>query len=336
MAAVSRLSGLDDFIATCTKETVGWASTCSVASAEAKAIALGIEAICSRISWKGKIWIFTDSKAILRQRERRRGCATTLEAVQQLLLTVEKAAEDGWKVEFRWIPAHRDIDGNTAADALAKTMTQPGLKPSRDPLIRIRERKAVATLIDKDIRQAQKAKFGAYRYTLDRALPAAALAQARTVNTFFQSFQARIDRTTSPACECGASREDVHRVMLTRGVCKGRPLGHDKATGRIKPLTGKLLDGPKEKWAANVRVVKASIEFLKQNTRIQAPSTRFDEEDCGPRPSQTNTIDNYFVSLTGTGQSVRSYEGTASSISLLYQRENPQFEEGMPSPGASQ
>lgn len=34
--------------------------------------------------------------------------------------------------------------------------------------------------------------------------------------------------------------------------------------------TGKLVDGPKEKWAPNLKMVKATIQFLQQTTRMGA------------------------------------------------------------------
>jgi len=72
-------------------------------------------------------------------------------------------------------------------------------------------------------------------------------------------------------------------------------------SGRTNPSNGTLLDGLKEKWAANMRVVKASIEFLKQTNRMQAPAIDKDKGGYNPRPSQTNTLDNYFSQVGGQG-----------------------------------
>ncbi|KAF2221647.1 hypothetical protein BDZ85DRAFT_251368 [Elsinoe ampelina] len=101
----------------------------------------------------------------------------------------------------------RDIPCNCATDKVAKLMTLPVQKSSRDPM--------VGNHIQRAEQRARRPGLGNYTYTLDRALPgkhtiglygnltreqAAILIQARTGNTFLQSFLARIDRTASPAC----------------------------------------------------------------------------------------------------------------------------------------
>lgn len=69
----------------------------------------------------------------------------------------------------------------------------------------------------------------------------------------------------------------------------------------IKPHNEEPVDGPKERWVAGMWVVKASIEVLKQTTRMQAPSARITNSGRGLRPSQKSTIDNCFVSLGERG-----------------------------------
>ena len=332
-AAILRQNRQANSLSVIVKETIGRSSTCSVASAEAKAITLAIRSMLGSHSIPRRVWIFTDSQLVLQQLEQRRGSASTFEAIQQALFALEEGVDRGWSFDIRWIPAHKGIAGNNLADKTARLCTETTQKPSQDPEIRIRERKAVLTNINRAILAAQtkerRPKYGAWTYSLDRALPgkhtvrlygnltreqAAILVQARTGHTFLHSYTARIDQTASAACKCGAEREDVQHLMLTcpewssqRQVL--RETAGDRWgdlsyllggwSGRRSPYSGALLDGPKEKWAANMRVVKASIEFLRQTTRMQVSSVGKDIGGHRPGPSQTNTIDNYFVQSGG-------------------------------------
>lgn len=112
---------------------------------------------------------------------------------------------------------------------------------------------------------------------------AAILVQARTDKTRLNSSLARIRVVESEQCECGRGAETVQHVLLScpqwtqqREVLRQTLGGHIGDIGRLLGAwsarqdyrTGRYLLGPKDKWRANIRTVKATIGYLSATGRF--------------------------------------------------------------------
>ncbi|KAG8630714.1 hypothetical protein KVT40_002333 [Elsinoe batatas] len=285
------------------QHTIGWSATCSVFSTEVKAIQLAIQqTLCTRGPLH-TVWIFTDNQEAIRVIQNQKVHTACLEASQALLQTLEEARGCRVQVKIRWMPARKDNMGSNLADKLAKQMTEPEGIPTTDPTILIRETKAVGRLMDQDIKVKQtrrKPGHGVYTYNLDRALPgnhtkllydslsrqdATILAQARTGHNHLNSYVARINPQVTKICECKEGAETVAYILL---VCKqwdhlrqplkakAGPRWSDMShilggwSDRCVRHTGQRASQPKDKWRPDMKMVRASIQFPKQTTRMQA------------------------------------------------------------------
>jgi hypothetical protein len=187
-------------------------------------------------------------------------------------------------------------------------MTNPGSRPTSDRTARIREHRATRNLVAKEVQRRAMEKqherglgtWGQYTQRLDAALPgkhtlklygsldsdqAAILVQARTNHTHLISNLARLRVEESAKCGCGIEDETVAHVLLrcprwadirhtmrevagTRWGDLSYLLGGYSMERELR--TGKPVDGPKEKWAPNLEMVKSTIQFLQQTTRMGA------------------------------------------------------------------
>ena len=53
-------------------------------------------------------------------------------------------------------------------------------------------------------------------------------------------------------------------------------------TSRLDRRSGKRVDGPKEKWTPNLRIVAKTIDFLKQTRRMEAYPRDLDQGETSP------------------------------------------------------
>jgi hypothetical protein len=216
-----------------------------------------------------------------------------------------------------WVLGHQNILGNELAHVAAQDTTKLGSKPTTDLTARIREHRAVRDLVIKEVkRQAEESlretglgTWGQYTQRLDAALPgkhtlklygsldsdqAAVLAQARTNHTHLNSNLARLRVREDAKCQCGMEDETVAHVLLRCPLWAGiRPAMKEAAGKRWGDLsyllggyskkrelrTGKPADGPMEKWTPNLEMVKITIQFLQQTTRMGATPLQGQSEE---------------------------------------------------------
>jgi hypothetical protein len=135
-----------------------------------------------------------------------------------------------------------------------------------------------------------KAWLGKHTFRLYGALSsdeASILVQARPEHCGLNACLFRKKLVDSPACECGHGDETVLHVLLCFDqYAKARKALREVAgdrwrdasyllggwSGRKDVKTGEFVDGPRESWKPNVKVVKASIHFLYQTGRLSRSS----------------------------------------------------------------
>jgi hypothetical protein len=116
---------------------------------------------------------------------------------------------------------------------------------------------------------------------------ASILVQARTEHCGLNACLFRKKLADSPTCECGRGDETVRHVLLhCERWAEARKALREAAgdrwgdasyllggwSGRKDIKTGKLVDGPRERWKPNLEVVRASIRFLYQTGRLSRSS----------------------------------------------------------------
>ncbi|THX73100.1 hypothetical protein D6D04_08719 [Aureobasidium pullulans] len=179
-----------------------------------------------------------------------------------------------------------------------------GHRAARDLVVKEVKRRA-----EESLRETGLGTWGQYTQRLDAALPgkhtlklygsldsdqAAVLVQARTNHTHLNSNLARLRVEEDAKCQCGIEDETVAHVLLRcpRWI-EMRPAMKEAAGGRWGDLsyllggyskkrelrTGKSEDGPMEKWAPNLEMVKITIRFLQQTTRMGATPVQGQSEE---------------------------------------------------------
>lgn len=278
--------------------TIGREETCSILSAELKAIQVAIET-----TQAPRTWIVTDSQEALRTIEKGEKSTKAQDACRGVPAALARAQEAGQEIYFRWIPAHAGVRGNEEADRLAKAVTKEGAEVTGEPTKQVTEGKLVWKLIQKELDAIERTRppglWGKYTFRLDKALPgkhtialydalsagqARILVQARTNHTHLLEFKARMRAVPSNECECGKGVETVRHVLLecerwaiyrselrTEAGSRWGDLSYMLGgyTERKDWRTGKLIDGEKSKWKPNMQMIKATIFFLQQTGRMK-------------------------------------------------------------------
>lgn len=113
---------------------MGTEAQSTVYAAELKGILLTLEIIIANASSVvHHFTIFTDNQGALKTLQNP-GNTSGQSILVKLLQTLDQAATAGLTIHFRWIPAHRDIPGNEAADRAAKEVANSGTTTSeQDP-----------------------------------------------------------------------------------------------------------------------------------------------------------------------------------------------------------
>lgn len=141
---------------------------------------------------------------------------------------------------------------------------------------------------------------GQYTWQMDQSLPslhtkslygalsteeASLLIQCRTNHSHLRSYLYRIKASETDQCDCGQDQETIKHVIF---ACPLWRVQRQKARTQVgprwvdlsyvlggwsptrDPTTKKLVHGPKEKWKANIKVVKTTLEFLASTGRFVA------------------------------------------------------------------
>jgi ribonuclease HI len=275
--------------------SVGRQSTCSVLATELVAIreALQLGMSC---------YIFSDStKALsaIRLGNRATSCRTIL---RDISILIRQKTQDNWPLRIAWSPGHCGIPGNEEANTAARQATATEGKPTAPVEKRIRELKGVLQLIEKDRRDNQipsksYSTVGQYTWQLDQALPgkhtlalynisseeASVLIQARTGFSRLNKSLYRLKIVDTAECQCGEGEESIQHVLLhcpTWAAARAElQVAAGERWGDVSYLlggwgqkkhweTGEPLDGPKEKWKPDLKVVKQTIRFLQHTGRL--------------------------------------------------------------------
>ena len=281
--------------------TIGREETCSILSAELKAIQVAIESIRAP-----RTWIASDSQEALRAIQKGERFTRAPEAYRGVRAALARTQETGRVIHFRWVPAHVGVRGNEAADQAAKAATEEGAVVTNEPTRRVTENNLVWKSIQRDLDATERTKtpgpWGKYTLRLDKALPgkhtvdlydalaasqARILVQARTNHTHLREFKARVRAVPSDECNCSKGKETVRHVLLecekwsilrTELRTVAGPRWGDLSyilggyTERKDWRTGKQIDGEKSKWKPNIPIVKATISFLQRTGRMKGSS----------------------------------------------------------------
>jgi ribonuclease HI len=285
------------------KESIGWSSTASVLGAELVAIAEALEYAWRHIT-DTRLVIMSDSQHALKAIAQGYSHGSKQAQVARIIRSIQKLDEKGVHTNFRWIPAHAGIEGNEKADQAAKEAAhQPGA-PTRAKAARHREVEGVINLIHRDIdnrppKQPRQKMPGQHTWKIDRALPGkhtlqlygamssdqtAILIQARTGHCRLNKSLFTKGLRESAQCGCGKGDETIEHVLLAclrwsdeRKIlresvgdrCNDVPFLLGGYGTRKVGQSDQLLDGKRENWAPDIKVVKAIVEFLQSTGRLE-------------------------------------------------------------------
>ena len=185
------------------------------------------------------VCIYTDNQAAIRSSAKPKGKSGAY-LLRRITQQVDELRTRGVQLKIRWIPSHRGIPGNEAADRAAKEATgwrdnnQTG--PRAEPPPELRPLKTVAkTWINKTVSQSWQAKWAAetrgratFRHTprptrkvlqLHEDLSkrqSSMLTQLRTEKIGLQDFlfNRHVPDIADPRCVCGEGRQTVTHVLL--------------------------------------------------------------------------------------------------------------------------
>jgi ribonuclease HI len=186
-----------------------------------------------------KVMIYTDNQAAIRSVARPRGKSGSY-LLQDITQRIQTLRAQGLTVEVRWIPAHKGIYGNEAADRAAKEATgwrqrgPPGPRAQQPPILRslkatlkMWSHRVVNSRWQAQWQQETRGR-ATFRHTpvpTPRVLQphkhfakrqSAIYTQLRTekigMNDFL--FKQRVPGFTDPGCDCREGRQTVAHILL--------------------------------------------------------------------------------------------------------------------------
>jgi ribonuclease HI len=276
------------------KESVGWSSTTSVSGTELRAIAEALDYANRQIN---------DSR-IVDVIAKGQGSGSKRAQIARIHKLLKALDEKEVHTNFRWVPARSGVRGNETADEEAKEISQRSGAPTLPKKKRQREIEGVTKLIHNDTADKRQklpnlTTPGQRTWKIDQALPGqhtlrlygalssdqtATLIQARTGHCRLNKSLYQKNLTESAQCGCGKGDETIDHVLLyCPRWAEHREILRDTAGDRCNDVpfllggygtrkerqSDRLLDGKRENWKPDIKVVKATIEFLQKTGRLE-------------------------------------------------------------------
>lgn len=289
------------------QETIGWSSTCSLLNADLTGIWYALQHARRTIRKSAHVYVATANRGALIAIQKGHDATSGGETRHKVAETVLELESVGHRVTMFWVPFDRKIRGLDEARAAARAATSDNSKPTLQPSERVRELSGVLRLIDRERSKKlhvseEDFRVRYYTWKMDRAWSgrhtlrlygalssdeASILVQARTGHCGLNACLFRKKLADSPTCECGRGDETVlHALLHCERWAEAREILRDAAgdrwgdasyllggwSGCRNAQTGKLVDGPRERWKPNLEVVKATIRFLHQTGRLSRSS----------------------------------------------------------------
>jgi ribonuclease HI len=289
------------------QEIIGSTSTCSMLNAELTGIWYALQHARNTIRKTAHIYVATTSLDAIAAIQRGQNATRGRESLQRIGDAVHDLGSVNHRVTIFLVPGNKTIRGVKEARAAAQAVMTPNGRPTLQLSERVRELSGVLRLIDKE--RSNKLHLSEddvqvkyYTWKMDRAWSgkhtlrlygalssdeASILVQARTEHCGLNACLFRKKLADSPTCECGRGDETVRHVLLhCERWAEARKALREAAgdrwgdasyllggwSGRKDIKTGKLVDGPRERWKPNLEVVRASIRFLYQTGRLSRSS----------------------------------------------------------------
>jgi ribonuclease HI len=289
------------------QQAVAETKTCSLISAELTAILYALEHARDTLRKTAHVYVATKSKEALSAIAKGHKVGCGREVVHKIADAVLEMESVGHKVTVFLVPCDKGIRGVAEAKQAARHIIENGSELTTAPAERVRELSGVLRLVKAERAKGlhtseddvcvkyytwkmDKAWSGKHTLSLYGALSsdeASILVQARTEHCGLNACLFRKKLAGSPACECGRGDETVLHVLLRCDMyAEARKALREAAgdrwgdasyllggwSGRKDVLTGKFVDGPRESWKPDLKVVRASIRFLYQTGRLSRSS----------------------------------------------------------------
>jgi ribonuclease HI len=162
------------------QDSIEWASTCRVLSAEIAAILAALEYAQENIKPPSdlailKLFIFSDSQQALRAMQAGNDANAGRALLKRISEDIDNLIQSGVDVRFRWSPGYEGVVGNEEANDAAREVSSQESRPTARVCERVREIRGVIRLINRD-RSENPTPFdatglpGQYTWRMDKAL----------------------------------------------------------------------------------------------------------------------------------------------------------------------
>jgi ribonuclease HI len=289
------------------QQAIAKTQTCSRVSAELTAILYALEHARDTLRKTAHVYVATTSREALSAIEKGHKVGRGREVVHEIADAILEMESVGHRVTVFLVPCDRGIRGVAEAKQAARAVIDNGSELTAAPTERVRELSGVLRLVKAERTKGlhtieddvcvkyctckmDKAWSGKHTLRLYGALSsdeASILMLARMEHCGLNACLFIKKLADSPACECGRGDETVLHVLLRCDkYAQARKALREAAgdrwgdasyllggwSGRKDARTGKLVDGPRESWKPDLKVVKASIRFFYQTGRLSRSS----------------------------------------------------------------